>query len=169
MHNKGEVTAIVQNHVGTPVVGTKNGLFNAPPGFFLSFAFPRENWNARGSNGGRGLILRREDVARRPADFCAQRGEGLDQHGGLNGHVQAASDARALEGLLILVLSANGHQAGHLDFGQCDFLAAPLGQLDVLDFIIRLDSLGRSTHDSFLVKVNNPRDIGLLAFLVNSF
>ena len=47
----------------------------------------------------RGVILRREDVAARPAHFGAQVDQRLDQHRGLNGHVQRAGDAHALQRL----------------------------------------------------------------------
>jgi hypothetical protein len=55
----------------------------------------------------------------------AQRLQGLNQHRGLDGHVQRAGDARAFKGLLGGELFANGHQAGHFGFGDANFLAAP--------------------------------------------
>ena len=51
-------------------------------------------------DGGGRVILRREDVARHPAHVGAERVERLDQHRGLNRHVQRAHDARAGERLL---------------------------------------------------------------------
>ena len=50
---------------------------------------------ADGDRGG-GVVLGREDVAGGPADLGAERGQRLDEHGGLDGHVQRARDARAL-------------------------------------------------------------------------
>jgi hypothetical protein len=50
--------------------------------------------------------------------------QGLDQHGGLHGHVQRAGDARAVRRLRGRILGAQGHQAGHLDLGELDLLAA---------------------------------------------
>ena len=76
----------------------------------------------------RRVILRREDVARHPAHVGAELGQRLDEHRGLNRHVQAAHDARAGERLLRAVLLAQRHQAGHLLLGEADFLAAELGQ-----------------------------------------
>ena len=58
-----------------------------------------------------GVILGREDVARRPADLGAERDERLDQHGGLDRHVQRAGDARALERLRVGEL-ARGSTSG---------------------------------------------------------
>lgn len=77
------------------------------------------------------MILGGEDVAGRPGDFGAQLEEGLHQHRGLDGHVQAARDPGALQGLLGSVLLAQRHQAGHLVFGKGQFLAAELSQADV--------------------------------------
>ena len=50
--------------------------------------------------GGR-LVLRREDVARRPAHLGAERDERLDQHRGLDRHVQRARDAGAAQRLRV--------------------------------------------------------------------
>ena len=46
-----------------------------------------------------GVVLRREDVARGPADLGTERDERLDQDGGLDRHVQRPGDARALQRL----------------------------------------------------------------------
>ena len=54
---------------------------------------------ARGDRRG-GVVLGRVDVARGPAHLGAQRVQRLDQHRGLNRHVQGAGDARAAQRLL---------------------------------------------------------------------
>jgi hypothetical protein len=82
-------------------------------------------------DGGRGLVLRREDVAARPGDLGAERDERLDEHGRLDRHVQAAGDARALQGLPGGEFLADGHETGHLGLGDLDFLAAPVGKRQV--------------------------------------
>jgi hypothetical protein len=79
------------------------------------------------------VVLRREDVARGPAHGGAQGLQRLDQHGRLDGHVQRAGDARALQRLRLGEFFADGHQAGHLGFGDADFLAAPGGKGQVGD------------------------------------
>jgi hypothetical protein len=84
--------------------------------------------NIDGGDGSSGVVLGREDVARGPADFGAERGERLDQHGGLDRHVQRTGDARALERLGLREFFANGHQARHFGFGNADFLATPVGK-----------------------------------------
>jgi len=81
------------------------------------------------------VVLRRENVARRPRYLRAQRGKGLDEHGRLDGHVQAAGNARALEGLRRAEFLAQAHQTGHFSLGEADFLTAPGRQLHVLYFV----------------------------------
>ena len=55
----------------------------------------------RAGDRGRGVVLGGEDVARRPAHLGAERDERLDQHRGLDRHVQRAGDARARERLRV--------------------------------------------------------------------
>src|SRR5262249_29516160 len=76
-----------------------------------------------------------EDVAGRPADLGPQLMQGLDEDRGLDGHVQAARDPLAREGLLARVLLAEGHEPGHLLLGEEDLLAPPLGEREVLDLV----------------------------------
>ena len=94
-------------------------------------ALDRENRDVAGCNGCSGVILGGKNVAGGPADFGAQLHEGLDQNRGLNRHVQGASDAGALEGLLAAVLLAQRHQTGHLGLGNVELLATEIGLVDV--------------------------------------
>ena len=82
------------------------------------------------------MILRRENVARRPAHFGAQSDQCFDQHGRLDGHVQGTGDARTLERLARRELLANGHEARHFGFGDADFLASPIGKGEVGDHVV---------------------------------
>ncbi len=90
---------------------------------------------ARG-DGGRGVVLRRVDVARSPAHVGAEGLEGLDEHGGLDGHVERAGDAGTCEWLGLAELLAQRHQARHFGLGDVEFLAAVIGQRDVPDVIV---------------------------------
>src|SRR3546814_3303712 len=45
-----------------------------------ALALDREHRHPRRGDRGGGMVLRREDVARRPAHFGAERGQRLDQH-----------------------------------------------------------------------------------------
>src|SRR3546814_5371086 len=55
--------------------------------------------NAGGGDGGGGMVLGREDVARSPADLGAQRRQSLDQNRGLDRHVQRPGDPRTRQWL----------------------------------------------------------------------
>ena len=93
------------------------------------------------------MILGRIDVARRPAHVGAERLQGLDQHRGLDRHVQRAGDARAAQRLSRGEFLANGHQARHLGLGDGDFLAAPGSKLEVGDFEVgEVLDIGCSVH-----------------------
>ena len=74
------------------------------------------------------MVLGGEDVAAGPADVGAQRGQRLDQHRRLDGHVQGAGDLGAAQRLARRVLLAHGHQPGHLVLGQLNLLAPEGGQ-----------------------------------------
>jgi hypothetical protein len=133
---QGGVAAVVEDHVGALAVGPGQGLLGAPPVFLDGLALPGIDRDAGGGDGGGGVVLGGVDVAGGPAHLGAELDQGLDQHRGLDGHVQAAGDARALEGLGGTEFLAQGHQAGHLAFGDGDFLAAPVGQGQVGNFIV---------------------------------
>ena len=128
MEQQGCVAAVVQNHVGVAAVGPLEDAVGVIPVLFQRLALDGEDRNALIGHGGSSVILRGEDVAGRPADLGAQRHQRFDQHGGLDGHVQRAGDARAGQRLAGGIFLADGHQAGHLRFGDANFLVAPCGQ-----------------------------------------
>ena len=120
---------------GSP--GPGEHLLGGPPVLLEGLALPREHRHALGlfdgavradNDRGRGVVLGGEDVARRPPDLGTELDEGLDQHRGLNGHVQRTGDPGTLKRPHLGVLTAQRHQAGHLVLGQADLLAAELGQ-----------------------------------------
>ena len=145
VHGDGEVTPVVEDHVGALLAleGVEL-LLDAPVVLLERLALPGEDRDAGGRDCGGGVVLRRVDVAARPRHLGAQLDQGLDEHRGLDGHVQAARDARAGERLLLAVLGAEGHEARHLLLGDADLLAPPLGERDVGDLV-----LGILTHGSF--------------------
>lgn len=63
--------------------------------------------------------------------LCSEGGEGLYEHGRLQGHVEAAGDAGALQRLGLAVQVPHLHQTRHLVLGYLDGLAPPFGQADV--------------------------------------
>ena len=92
-----------------------------------------ERSDNRGGDRRGGVVLGRIDVARHPAHVGAERDQRLDQHRGLDRHVQRAGDASAGERLVRAETVAHGHQAGHLVLGELDLLAAVVGQGEVSD------------------------------------
>ena len=149
---QGHVTAVVdhQFRAGQGAVGQGEGqrVQGAVPVLFQRFALPGEHGGAGGGDRRGGVVLGREDVARGPAHVGADVLQGLDQHRGLDGHVQRAGNAHALQRQLGLVLAADGHQARHFVLGDVQFLAAPVGQGDIADLVIAFggEGLGNSIH-----------------------
>ena len=126
-------------------------LIGAPPVLFEGLALPGEDRHAGLRDRRRGMVLRGEDVAARPANARAEIHQGLDQHGGLNGHVQRTGDADACQRLFLCVLLADGHQTRHLVLGDGDFFAAPIGQRDVGDLVIGSHVGNDSAHSDLLL------------------
>jgi ABC-type phosphonate transport system ATPase subunit len=67
--------------------------------------------------------------------------QGLDQNGGLDGHVQGAGNTGALQRLGFTELRAAGHQARHFVFGDLDLGTAPVCELDVFDNVVGHESV----------------------------
>jgi hypothetical protein len=104
VHQQRGVAAVVQDHVRAFAFGTlgaelEDAVRVVPVVLQRSRPCRRTPACPFHQRGG-GVVLRAEDVAAGPAHFGAQRLQRLHQHGGLDGHVQAAGDARALQRLL---------------------------------------------------------------------
>ena len=104
-HQHGGVAAVVEDHVGR-LARPGEHLLGGPPVLLEasrpSTRRPGRPWAPRRCRAGRrrrrgGVVLGGEDVARRPAHLGAEGDQRLDQHRGLDGHVQRARDPRALE------------------------------------------------------------------------
>jgi hypothetical protein len=139
-HQQRGVATVVQDHVRAFLRGASGAeledAVREVPVFGERFALVREDRRAAFDQRRGGMVLRAEDVARGPAHAGAQGLQRFHQHGGLDGHVDAARDARTLERLALGELFADGHQAGHLGFGDPDFLAAPGGKGQVGDGVV---------------------------------
>ena len=155
VHEERGVAAVVDDQRRALAVGPHQRLLGAPPVLLERLALPREDGRALGllrravrpdDDCCGGVVLGREDVARHPADVGSEIDERLDQHRGLDRHVQAAHDAGAGERLLAGVLLAQGHQARHLAFGEADLLAAPFGQGEIGD--LEGEAFGAGAHGS---------------------
>ena len=153
-----QVTAVVDDLVGTGTVTEVDRPLAAPPIFFEGFTLPGEDRHAGGRvlgalgtnrHRGGGVVLRAENIARTPADISPQSRQRLDQHRCLDRHVQRTDNLQTLQRLLSSILGANRHQPRHLLLGQHDLLAAPFGQRQVadleLEFFLSLE-LGRFGH-----------------------
>ena len=130
------VAAIVQDHVRRAAIGPFEDAVGVFPVVFQALALDGEDRRAAGCDRGSGVILGRIDVAGCPAHVGAELFQRFDQNRRLDRHVQRAGDARALERLLGTVFFARRHQARHLGLGEVDFLAAPIGEIDVFDGVI---------------------------------
>ena len=139
------VATVVQDEVGSSTTGPLQDLPGGPPVVLERLALPCEDRHApqvvRGSvraadDGGGGMVLGGEDVAAGPTHLGSEDGQGLDQHRRLDGHVERAADPGSGQRLLVGELGPQGHQAGHLMFGQADLVAAELVEGDVGDTVV---------------------------------
>ena len=135
VHHRRQVAAVVEDHVEGLAVREEQRLLDAPVELLVGHALPGVDREARLGDRGRGMVLGREDVAAAPGDLGAEFLEGLDQHGRLDRHMEAAGDAGSSERLRATVLLAEGHQARHLVLGEHDLLAAPVGKRKIGDFV----------------------------------
>ncbi len=130
------IAAVVHDELGAEAAWVAEGAPGAVPVFFEAFAFPGEDGDVAGGDGGGGVVLGGVDVAGSPADRGAEVGEGFDEDGGLDRHVERTGDADAIEGFLWAVFGADGHEAGHFVFGDVNFFAAKVGEGDVFDKVV---------------------------------
>ena len=152
MDQHGGVAAVVEDQVGEAAAVPIEQARGVVPVLDQRLALVGEHRDAGSGDGGGGVVLRRENVAGDPANVGAERLQRLDQHGRLDGHMQRAGDAGALQGLLGAVLGADGHEAGHLRLGEVDLLAAEGGQRDVLH-----DVVGGLTHERCSLRLTRPK------------
>ena len=124
VEEEGGVSAVVHDELGALVARVAEGTPGAFPVLFKGFAFPGKYGDAACGDGGGSMVLGGIDVAGGPAYGGSKVGEGFDEYGGLDGHVEGAGDAGATEGLLGAVFGTQGHEAGHFVFGHFDFSAA---------------------------------------------
>ena len=153
VHEQRGVTAVVENHVrafARGALGTKlEDTVRVVPIVRQRFALVGKHRRAGSHEGSRSVVLRGEDVAGSPAHFGAQCLQRLDEHGGLDGHVQRTGNARAFQRLRGHVFLADSHEARHFGFSNVHFLAAPGGKGEVGNSVVfRRAELG--VHQSVL-------------------
>ena len=133
---EGHVATVIDDELRAFFTGEDDGLPSAPPVFFECFALPGKDGRARGGDASGGVVLGGENVAGGPADIGTEFLQRLDEHAGLDGHVQGAGDADASEGLFRAVLLAGRHEAGHFALSDVEFFATEVGEGDVFYFIV---------------------------------
>ena len=84
------------------------------------------------------MILRGENVAATPADFRTEVRQRLNQHSGLDGHVQRTHDAHTLQRLAVAIFLTNSQQTRHLLLGDINVLVSPFRQPHVSDFVFQI-------------------------------
>ena len=136
VHEQRRVAAVVEDHVRAFAVAPVERAIDVVPVLLERLALVCEHRRAAHRDCRGRVILGREHVAARPAHLRTEGLERLDQHGGLDRHVQRARDPRSLERLLRPELRARGHQARHFVLGELDFLAPEFGEADVLDEVV---------------------------------
>mmetsp|Transcript_16060 Transcript_16060/g.48247 ORF Transcript_16060/g.48247 Transcript_16060/m.48247 type:complete len:445 (-) Transcript_16060:101-1435(-) len=143
MDQQSGVSTIVDDDARTLVVGGAQSLVGALPVLLGGLTLPGEHRHANGGDGSSGVVLGAVDVARAPSDLSAERHQGLDEHTGLNGHVQRAHDASTSQ-RLVSVLGTARHQTRHLVLGDLELLAAESSQADVSDLVVAVLGTGHS-------------------------
>jgi len=143
VNEAGEVTAVVEDKVESlAILEGLELLLETPVVLLLGLTLPGEDGNTGGGNGSGGVVLGREDVARSPGDLGTESDEGLDEDGGLDSHVKAASNAGTLERLISGIPLAGGDKTGHLVLGELNLLAAESREGEVSD----LELVGGGRH-----------------------
>ena len=143
MHEQRGVAAVIDDQIRSAAIRPLQGLGSAPPILLERLTLPGKDrdsfrivYRAAGlrtsDHNGRGsMILCRKNIAAHPPNIGAQVGQRLDEDGSLHGHVQRSHDARAGQRLRFAILLANGHESGHLVFGQADLVPAESCETEV--------------------------------------
>src|SRR5687767_19254 len=78
------IAAIIEDHVGALALAEFEDLVRVFPVLLERFALVGEDRRAARGDRGRGMVLRRENIARSPAYLGAKRLQRLDEHRGLD-------------------------------------------------------------------------------------
>ncbi len=131
MNQQGRVATVVHDELRAEMAGMRERVEGAVPILLQCLALPREHGNARLRNRGRGVVLGGKNVAAGPAHRRTEFAERFNEDRRLDGHVQRAGNAHALERLRRAVFGADGHEAGHLVFGDLNGFPSPIGQREI--------------------------------------
>merc|ERR1719422_1418405 len=132
VYQQGRVASVIDQLVAAVCTGHSHHLLRAPPILRECLSFPSKDSRSAGfGNGCCSMVLRAEDVARRPAHFGTQSCQGLNEYACLNSHVQRAIDVEALKWLRRPVFFPSSHEPWHLMLGQCQLFASKFSQSHV--------------------------------------
>jgi len=138
---KSHITTIVNDDITSLalaiILRPGEGVQGALPVFLEGLSLPGENSGRFvTSNGGGGVVLGREDVARAPTDVCTKSLEGLNEDGGLDGHVKRSRNTGSLKGLFISVFLTASHKPRHLNLSELNILATVVGKRNISNLVI---------------------------------
>ena len=139
VHDLGRVAAVVEHHVRRPAHGLgrprmvcsmHHSYSSSLSPFQAKTGMPRAAIAAAAWSWVEKML---HELQRTVAPRCDQR---LDQHRGLDRHVQAADDARAPKRLCRAELVAQRHQPRHLGLGDRDLAPPPIGEPDIGNLVV---------------------------------
>jgi hypothetical protein len=122
------VAPVVHDQFRALVAGMRQRGQCEVPVFLERLALECEHGDAGFGDGGGSMVLGAENVATGPAQRSAQLNQRLDEHRGLDGHVQRAGNAGARKRLLRTIFGAHGHKSGHFLLGHLDLAPAKIGE-----------------------------------------
>ncbi|KAH7521704.1 hypothetical protein FEM48_Zijuj07G0061000 [Ziziphus jujuba var. spinosa] len=123
--NKSGVTTIIDYQIWTTTWAPIESSLGTPPVLLEGLTLPGEDGGAVTGYGSSGVVSGGEDVAGALEDFGADSREGLDEYGGLDGHVERAGDFGSFEGL----------RNGHFDLGELDSETADISLREAVDLV----------------------------------
>ena len=139
------------------VLGPGEGIEGALPVFLEGLSLPcKDGGGLVTSDSGGGVVLGGEDVARAPTDVSTEVLEGLDQDGGLDGHVEGSRDTSGAEGLGGSEFLTARHETRHLNLSQLNVLAAVIGKGNIGNCKTKDALLGAKMTEK--VKTTTPTD-----------
>jgi hypothetical protein len=155
-HHVGEVAAVVEDHVERLPSLKANRVCSMHQSNSSRSCLSRRTRDTGSGNGRSGVVLGGENIAGRPGYFGAQFHQGFDQHGGLDGHVQAAGDAGAFQGFGWRQILRGAPSDRAFLLRRVDFFAAPFGQGDVFYFVSAVKRTCNTAETGFGVRDISP-------------
>ena len=136
---EGSITTIINENIWTIAVGPGEHLVGAIPVLLEGLSFPCENLGGLGLNdSSSGVVLSGVDVAGSPSELSSKAVEGLDEGGGLDGHVERSRNLGTLKDLLWSKFFSNSHKTWHLNLCDVELSSSEVGLFWELDIRLEL-------------------------------